>query len=435
VTTRLTRRRSTNRRLRSVSFRVAIQTTLIALVVGLLACAVADFIVVSRISNVIDHRIERQLSVLAHESPGQINSIDPSNPPDPHVFEGAPVLVWFLPHDSTRVVALNDDTPKLPKLEYHVDRFIDARVDGSPVRLGQRRSALGGFVVGVSTAQIGSILATLLVIEGALAPLALLGLFLAATFIGRRAAAPIERTRLRQLEFTADASHELRTPLSVIEAEVSLALSTPREASEYRGTLERVSRESKRLRHIVQDLLWLARLDALPTESAHEPVDVATVAESCVERFGVLAAERGISLTMGEPSALAPIIVAPADWVDQLIAVLLDNACRYANDSGHIEVHVDASTDEVTLRIDDDGPGFASREREVVLERFRRASDAPGGAGLGLAIAQAVVDATGGRISLDDASLGGASVKVWWPRVQNKPGRSPAHGGRHPGVT
>jgi signal transduction histidine kinase len=295
------------------------------------------------------------------------------------------------------------------------------------VRLEGRQGELGFFVVGMSTAQIGSVLATLLVIQGVLAPLALLGLFMSATVIGRRAAAPIEQARLRQLEFTADASHELRTPLSVIEAEVSLALGVPRSASEYRGTLERVASESQRLRRIVQDLLWLARLDALPDGPPHEPIDVSTVAESCVERFRGVAANRGISLFLNESVGPAPMVVAPGEWLDQLVGVLLDNACRHANEGGRVEVDVGATDDEVRLRVDDDGPGFDTLGREVALQRFHRASENSGGAGLGLAIAQAVVRATGGRIFLGDAELGGARVVITWPRSQGKTGGGAAH--------
>jgi signal transduction histidine kinase len=411
-------RGASTRRMRGLSFRVAIRATLIALAGGVLVCAVADFVVVNRISAGINARLESELSLLVHESPRQIQSKSTSNGQGPSDPDDVPILAWFIPNSSHRVVALNVNSPKLPVSDEHVGVLRGTQLDGRGVRLEGRKSPLGVFVVGMSTAQIGSVLATLLVIQGVLAPLALFGLFVAATLIGRRAAAPIEQARLRQLEFTADASHELRTPLSVIEAEVSLALSAPRSAGEYRGTLERVGSESQRLRRIVQDLLWLARLDALPEGPAHQPIDVATVAESCVERFRVVAAKRGISLSVNDPTGLAPIVVAPGEWLDQLIAVLLDNACRHAKVDGRVEVHVGATDDEVRLRVDDDGPGFDKHDREVVLQRFHRASEVPGGAGLGLAIAQAVVRATNGRIFLDDAELGGASVAVAWPRFR-----------------
>lgn len=424
------RRGVSARRLRSLSFRVAIRATLIALVGGVLVCAVADLVVVNRISAAIDGRLNGELSLLVHESSRQLLSTSTSRSQVLSDPDDVPILAWFIPKGSSRVVALSVNSPKLPAHFEHAGGLIGAKLGGRGVRLEGRRGALGLFVVAMSTAQIGSVLATLLVIQGVLAPLALIGLFVAATLIGRRAAAPIEQARLRQLEFTADASHELRTPLSVIEAEVSLALGSPRTVSEYRGTLERVSSESQRLRRIVQDLLWLARLDALPAGPAHQPVDVATVAASCVERFRGVAAKRGISLSVHDSRGPAPIVVAPGEWLDQLIAVLLDNACRYAKEGGLVEVHVGALDDEVTLCVDDDGPGFDRHGRELVLQRFHRASDAPGGAGLGLAIAAAVVRATHGAIFLEDADLGGARVCVAWPRFAQKGTGRSAHGRR-----
>jgi signal transduction histidine kinase len=415
------------RRLRSLSFRVAIRATLIALAGGVLVCAVADLVVVNRISAGIDGRMASELSLLSHESSRQILSSSASRSPVSSDPDDVPILAWFIPRGSHRAVALNINSPKLPLRDEHVGDLRGTQLGDLGVRLEGRRSHLGTFIVGMSTAQIGSVLATLLVIQGVLAPLALFGLFAAATLIGRRAAAPIEQARLRQLEFTADASHELRTPLSVIEAEVSLALGAPRSANEYRGALERVASESQRLRRIVQDLLWLARLDALPASPSPQPVDVATVAESCVDRFRGVAAQRGISLTVVGPSGPAPLVVAPGEWLDQLVVVLLDNACRHAKDEGRVEVRVVATDDEVGLRVDDDGPGFDRHGRELVLQRFHRASEAPGGAGLGLAIAQAVVRATDGRIFLNDAELGGASVAVAWPRFQGKAGSGTSH--------
>ena len=95
-------------------------------------------------------------------------------------------------------------------------------------------------------------------------------MFAGSLLIGLRAQAPVEQSRRRQLEFTADASHELRTPLSVIRAETDLALASPREAADYRDTLIRIRGESERLRQLVEDMLWLARFDSEPPPPGDE---------------------------------------------------------------------------------------------------------------------------------------------------------------------
>jgi signal transduction histidine kinase len=234
--------------------------------------------------------------------------------------------------------------------------------------------------------------------------------------IGRSAAAPVERARLRQLEFTADASHELRTPLSVIEAEVGLALNAKRSALDYRRALERVANETKRLRGIVEDLLWLARLDSLPAAPPTEAVDMTSLVEVCASRFAAVAARRDVAISVTEKGNQAPIVFAPAEWLDRLVSVLLDNACRYSNDGGRVDVTVSSQGDRVGVSVDDTGPGISDEDRNHIFERFHRASSLPGGAGLGLSIADAVVRATNGTFEVGRAPLGGARLAVSWPR-------------------
>src|SRR5258708_37457374 len=117
-------------------------------------------------------------------------------------------------------------------------------------------------VAGQSAASIANVQSALLVAELVFGGILAVVVFGGATVVGLRASAPSELVRRRQAEFTADASHELRTPISVIEAEVGLALDRPRDPVEYRAVLERVGRESARLRRIVEDLLWLGRVDS-----------------------------------------------------------------------------------------------------------------------------------------------------------------------------
>jgi signal transduction histidine kinase len=300
-----------------------------------------------------------------------------------------------------------------------VSQPTSAVVDGRNFRIEGLAIRTGRLVVATSSQEATSVRNTLLIIEGALAPILLLVLFLAASIIGRRAATPIERARLRQLEFTADASHELRTPLSVIEAEIGLALSAERSASGYRAALERVSGESKRLRSIVDDLLWLARLDAMPENPPHEAVDIVSLVRACVDRFSAVTQRDGLTISIAEEGSLPAIILAPADWLDRLVSVLLDNACRYTDVGGRIEVTVSSTEEKVVLSVDDNGPGIAEEQRDQIMQRFHRASDVPGGAGLGLSIANAVVRATDGEWSVSTAPIGGARIKASWPRFRS----------------
>ena len=397
--------------------RVALWTTLLALVVYLLASFVADLVVVNHFNAALDSRLTTRLNevirILPPNGPtGPIGSYSPQSSGD---LDDAPIVLWWIQATTHKVLKLDTNAPGLPPRGRYVFRPTTMTVAGRSFRMEGIALRAGRIIAGTSSTETRSALSTLLLIEAILAPIALLALFIAAWVIGRRAAGPVERARQRQLEFTADASHELRTPLSVIEAEVGLALNMERSPASYRVALERVADESKRLRNIVEDLLWLARFDALPEAPPHEEVDVASVVHVCVRRFEVIAAQRDIAVSIEDDETLPPIIIGPAEWIDRLVSVLLDNACRYTNDGGQVVVSVSVSDDRVSLTVDDSGPGIAEEDRERIFERFHRANNSPGGAGLGLSIANAVVQATNGDWSVSRAPLSGARVSVSWP--------------------
>jgi signal transduction histidine kinase len=202
--------------------------------------------------------------------------------------------------------------------------------------------------------------------------------------------------------------------LSVIEAQTSLALSQPREAPWYRTAFERVDRESKRMRRLLDDLLWLARFDATHAPPNAEPVDLGILAAQAADRFAVVAEARNLVLEVGgQDDGL--VIAAPPEWLDRLLGVLLDNACKYSPDGGTVRVAVATEAGRVRLTVDDSGPGIPEDQRERIFDRFHRAIEGPAGAGLGLAIADAIVRATGGRWRVGQSPTNGARMAVSWP--------------------
>ena len=430
--TRRARADGSARQVRSRVHRVALGATSLALAVYLLACFVVDFVVVDRLDHTIDSRLATRLSQVVPTLPpggptGTIGSYSPQSSGD---FDDAPIVLWWVPLKATQAVRLDTNAPGLPAQVLHVGHPTNATVGSREFRLTGMALRDGRLIAGTTAQLVRTALSTLLAAEAILGPLALVILYSAAWVIGRSAAAPVERARRRQLEFTADASHELRTPLSVIEAEVGLALNVKRPAADYRRALEQIAGESKRLRHIVEDLLWLARRDSLPEAPPTEAVDVGSLVEVCAERFGAIAAGRGITISTREKGALPPIVFAPAEWLDRLISVLLDNACRYSDDGGKVSVTVSTGAERVLLAVDDSGPGISDEDRERIFQRFHRASAVPGGAGLGLSIADAVVRATGGHCEVTSAPLGGARIKVSWPRHRPDDARGRTNNGR-----
>jgi signal transduction histidine kinase len=346
----------------------------------------------------------------------------------------APVLVWLAGQDRASE-ALSVSAPVLPPGAWlTTGRPTTAKLGGQEFRLMAAKSAAGWVVAGESladTERVGAVLDRAEVVAG---PVLVVAVFFAALAIGVMASRPVEQARRRQLDFTADASHELRTPLSVIEAEVGLTLSQPRESSAYREALERIATEGKRLRHIVEELLFLARFDLAPpapgygaspgeVSASDGPVDLAALAESCASRFAPVASAGGVALSVESDGALA-LVKAPAAWLDRLCGVLLDNACRYAGRGGWVRVTVVTRSGSVSLAVEDSGPGIPLSMRPRLFDRFYRgdpshqpADGQPGGAGLGLSIADAVVRSTGGTWRVGEAPGGGAHMEVSWKRA------------------
>lgn len=310
-------------------------------------------------------------------------------------------------------------------------------------------------VAGESLAELDHVRSVLETAELLALPILAAVAFFASLAIGIRSVVPVEESRRRQLEFTADASHELRTPLSVIEAELGLrrrvaATSSGAEAAggakgqdDPTATalmagdhemLDRVAAETARLTKIVEDLLWLARFDAEPPPPRFEPIDLATVAATCAGRFEPVAASRRLELAVHLPSEDdAPLVAAPPEWIDRLTGVLVDNACRHAGSPGVVRVTVAAVGGRARLVVEDSGPGIAAEQREHLFDRFARSrpghepsgSGAPslhepashgGSHGLGLAIADSIVRSTRGRWRIGASpDLGGALLEVSWP--------------------
>ncbi len=398
--------------------RQAVRTALIACgVVAVLLvalCAGIDLLVQHNLVASLDDRLHERLVVMQREHDaffrlGAVRDEDGSNLEEP-------VLAWAVDSHGN-VVARSSGAPTLPAALRNTGAAHDATLGGNDLRLSGAAVDDGRVVAGLSTAPVSRAVTSMLVAEGLFAPVLLGAVFLGATAIGYRVAGPVERARRRHVAFTADASHELRTPLAVIEAETSLALSAERSAGGYREALERVAGESRRLRRIVDDLLWLARFDDEPEPPRAEPVDVGQVAAGASERFRTVARARGLLLRSEVRGDGAPLVTAPADWIDRLCGVLLDNACKYSPAGGEVLVVVEDDHNSVSLRVRDHGPGIPAEERSRIFDRFRRATDSTTGAGLGLAIGDAVVRATGGRWEVSDTPGGGATFAVSWPRA------------------
>jgi signal transduction histidine kinase len=409
----------------SPAARVAAVATAVVAVLYVVGVIVFNVLFASHQTAQSDYYLATRLTVAAHD-PAMLSqsAAGSATATDDVDADSAPVFLWLVNAAGT-VIQHSPGAPGLPAgllaahpphdgLAFTADL---GRTDAFRLRLA--RDGSGWLIAGQSRAGDAHTERLLLYAEVIAGPFLLLAMFFGSLVVGLRALAPVEQSRRRQLEFTADASHELRTPLSVIRAEADVALSSPRDATGYRDALTRIQGESRRLRQLVDDMLWLARFDSRPPPPGDEPVDLVTLAQACADRFRAVGP--AVTADVGAGPAL---ISAPPEWIDRLAGVLMDNACRYAGPDGQVRIGVRVQGNRISLTVEDSGPGIPEAERPRLFDRFHRATDHGPGAGLGLAIGDSIVRSTGAKWQVGDSPLGGAQMTVSWRHSQ--PHRPPA---------
>jgi signal transduction histidine kinase len=219
--------------------------------------------------------------------------------------------------------------------------------------------------------------------------------------------------------FLADISHELRTPLTIIrgEAEVTLRANSA-DLADYRTALERVADQSALTARLVDDLLFVSRVEAREPRMKREAVAfTAVVRQACADAENA-AQRRAVRIAFSAPAG-DQAVVGDADRLRQLVAILLDNAIGYSPEGGLVEVRVSHGPSGVLLTVSDQGVGVAEADLPRVFERFHRGDNAvalkPGGSGLGLAMARSIIEAHGGAIELVSRLGEGATVTATLP--------------------
>jgi two-component system sensor histidine kinase KdpD len=202
-------------------------------------------------------------------------------------------------------------------------------------------------------------------------------------------------------------THDLRTPLASIKAGVTTLLDPTAAVPpvERDDLLRTILEETDRLNRLVGNLLDLARVRAGAIAPAKQPVALDEVVDSVLHRLAP-AFEHVRVRTMFRD---VPDVPADPIQIDQVVTNLLENAVRFSPRGGEIVVGVSPWQGAVQVRVTDQGPGIAAADRERVFETFYR-GDERGGSGLGLSISRAIVRAHGGRIWVEGAPTGGASV-------------------------
>lgn len=222
----------------------------------------------------------------------------------------------------------------------------------------------------------------------------------------------VEQALEGERRFTADAAHELRTPLAALQAQLQVALRA-RDEDERAQSLAQLQSGLRRAVHLVDQMLQLARLD--PESGLPDPraVDLHELAAQVCADLGATILAKSIDFELqGEAGQL---VIGQPDWLRILLRNLIDNAVRYTPAGGQIRVAIETNADsELTIAVDDSGPGIPVEQRAAVLQRFHRLAGAETeGSGLGLAIVGRIADLHGAQLSLGDSVFGpGLGVRV-----------------------
>ena len=223
-------------------------------------------------------------------------------------------------------------------------------------------------------------------------------------------------TRLSQ--FSADLAHELRTPVANMMGEAQVALTRERTATEYRETIESTIGECERLSRIVDNLLFVARVDAAREPIARKRFDARKAVEKIAAFYQTAAEDRHVTITCSGEGQ----IYADPDLFERAVGNLLDNALRFTPDRGSIQVAVSKHSNDFEVAISDNGCGIAAEHVPRVFDRFYRAesSRTSDGAGLGLALVKSIVELHGGSASIQSEMGRGTTVKLTFPAVSQR---------------
>jgi PAS domain S-box-containing protein len=220
-------------------------------------------------------------------------------------------------------------------------------------------------------------------------------------------------------EFFSLVSHEFRTPLTSITGYTELLLERNSDLSDAdRGHfLEVVQRNSKRLRRLVDDLLFISKVQAGKFSLSPREVDLGDVLTQCVEAAAPQAKDSGLDLVLGiDP---IPTIVGDPDRLGQLLDNLLTNAVKYTPDGERVEVRLSCKADRAVTEITNTGVFIPEGDRGKLFDRFYRRADAserePAGVGLGLSIAESIVQAHRGSIDVRSSEETGTTFRVEIP--------------------
>ena len=229
--------------------------------------------------------------------------------------------------------------------------------------------------------------------------------------------ARLEKSVNKIRQFSGDVSHELRTPLTIIRGEIEVLLRKERTKEEYMKTLKSALEESHRMEKIIDDLLFLSRLEALDKSKLKQNVELGEVLKQILESRRPSALNKELELITEK---IKPALVCGnKDLLERLITNVIDNAIRFTPSRGQIEIVLGKVHDVVQLEISDTGIGIPEDSLPYIFDRFyvveKSRSRETGGSGLGLSIVKWLADSHGAEISIQSQVNEGTTFTIKFP--------------------
>lgn len=237
--------------------------------------------------------------------------------------------------------------------------------------------------------------------------------------LGGVAMQPTRRAYEQLQRFTADASHELRAPVAAILSNAQVGLLAPVDDSQQqRQRLENIVQSTKSMSVLLNNLLFLARHEGRLNSRDIKSIELVSLLQSFVSEYKNLAEKLNLNFIYTFPSEAVQLKADP-DLLIQAIRNLLNNAYKYTASGGKIELKLVTKTRRVLIQVEDNGIGIPPQDLPHIFERFYRVdtvrSRQTGGFGLGLSIAQQIVEAHGGQITVESSLGKGTKFQIALP--------------------
>ena len=237
----------------------------------------------------------------------------------------------------------------------------------------------------------------------------------------RKAVKPTEKAMQSQKDFIAAVSHECKAPLAAILSSAEMIESVPNIPDTVTDHVRVIDAEVSRMSRLIRDLLLLSSIDAGNWSFHMDEVNVDTLLINLYTKFERICRKKDIQLQLNIPDECCPPLYSDADRLDQIISIFLDNAVSYSPPESEISLNASVRKNELIFTIIDHGIGISEKEKPFIFDRFYQSDKSRTQRehfGLGLSIANELVNKLDGKIQLFDTAGGGCTFKIFLPLKQ-----------------